>query len=396
MNKSKVKHKVISLVLLSICILTVCFGTCYIKQANKEKSFKDEDGYGVAIVKLNEVDAILKSGDIALSQEKIADLSQELRELNKADYKSNKKTIIMFYLVSVLSVTIIYIIIYFIILRPFDKLEGYAEKIAEGDLDADLKYERVNMFGEFTWAFDHMRKEIKRAKQCEQAAIENNKTVIASLSHDIKTPVASIRAYAEGLQENMDTTPERRNKYINVIIKKCDEVTKITNDMFIHSLHDLDKLVLKKENVEIDSIIKDTVLSMSGDGYKISIVGDIIPATIKDVDGGRIAQVLENIIGNAKKYAPKSKIDIWTKNISDDTGKNNCYEIHIRDFGQGIPSEDMPFIFDKFYRGRNRGDKDGAGLGLFIVKYMMEQMKGAVHLENSKDGLEVILTFSMI
>lgn len=80
------------------------------------------------------------------------------------------------------------------------KIAGFAENIAQGNFDVPLKYERCNYFGAFTWAFDSMRKEIIKARAAEREAVENNKTVIATLSHDIKTPVASIRAYAEGWQ----------------------------------------------------------------------------------------------------------------------------------------------------------------------------------------------------
>ena len=187
----------------------------------------------------------------------------------------------------------------------------------------------------------------------------------------------------------MDSTPERRNRYINVIIRKCDEVTKITNDMFIHSLHDLDKLIIKREKVQIDEVISDTIEAMQGSHDDIVINGDIQSMVIQDADSGRIAQTIENIINNARKYAQGTQINIWT-DIED-----NEYRLHIKDHGNGIMPEDMPFIFDKFYRGRNRGDEPGSGLGLFIVKYIMEQINGKVLLENSAGGLEVVLVFKI-
>ena len=97
--------------------------------------------------------------------------------------------------------------------------------------------------------------------------------------------------------------------------------------------------------------------------------------------------MIENIITNARKYAPDTKIEVWSE-IKD------SYCLHIKDNGTGIPPEDMPFVFDKFYRGKNKSDKSGAGLGLFIVKYIMEAMGGSVELNNSRNGLEVVLTFS--
>lgn len=87
-----------------------------------------------------------------------------------------------------------------------------------------LNYERSNYFGEFTWAFDSMRREITKARSCEREATENNKTVIATLSHDIKTPISSIRAYAEGLEANLDNTPENAQiiyQLLCVNVMKC-------------------------------------------------------------------------------------------------------------------------------------------------------------------------------
>jgi signal transduction histidine kinase len=281
------------------------------------------------------------------------------------------------------------------ILRPFQRLEHYASEIAKGNLEATLSYERVNIFGAFTWSFDHMRKEILKAKSCEREAIENNKTIIATLSHDIKTPIASIRAYAEGLEANMDTSAERRERYLRVIIRKCDEVTKLTNDLFLHSLSNLDKLQVASENLEVDQILLQTIEEMSADYSDIHVKGKIHTATIKG-DEKRIVQVLENIINNARKYAPRNGMELWTvKNMDKGEGRldQGTYEIHLRDHGNGIDPQDMPFIHDKFYRGKNTGEVAGAGLGLFIVKYIMEQMNGSVYLNNRKDGLEVILTF---
>ena len=206
--------------------------------------------------------------------------------------------------------------------------------------------------------------------------------------------------------ENMDSSPERRERYINVIMKKCDEVSKVTDDMFIHSLHDLDRLVINKDKVALDKVINETIESLKGDKDDIDVKGEIDEFTLNEGDSMRIAQVIENIITNARKYAEGSRIEVWSEiKEQDNTGESKVsgsgvdgsfaasYCLHIKDNGPGIPPEDLPFIFDKFYRGKNKSDKSGAGLGLFIVKYIMEAMGGKVELNNSRDGLEVMLAF---
>lgn len=409
--KSKIAWKVIIMTVVSIMVVTAVFLMLY---ANCKKQYDRQSGTeknGQTVVALNEVYKLIDENQYEVAKQKLTGMMSDFQEKENTQQEMDTRYIKIFYVMVIVFILILYLVIYILVLKPFGKLEGFAADIAAGNLDQDLKYSRVNMFGEFTWAFDHMRREIKKARQCEQEAVENNKTVIATLSHDIKTPIASIRAYSEALSENMDTTPERRNRYIDVITRKCDEVAKITDDMFIHSLHDLDKLVIKRENVEIDKVIKETVDSMSG-GRADIVMHEIKPATIINADAGRIAQVIENIINNARKYA-KSNIYIDTEIIGQDDGTigdyrntavNNIeadkdlsteYVVHIKDEGNGIPPEDMPFIFEKFYRGNNRGEEPGAGLGLFIVQYVMQQTDGRVELVNHDDGLEVLLYFPM-
>ena len=410
-SKSKIASKVMIMTVTSIMVVTAVFLMLY---ANWKKQYDRQSGTeknGQAVVALNEVYKLIDENQYDVAKQKLTGMMSDFQEKENTQQEMDTRYIKIFYVMVIVFILILYLVIYILVLKPFGKLEGFAADIAAGNLDQDLKYNRVNMFGEFTWAFDHMRREIKKARQCEQEAVENNKTVIATLSHDIKTPIASIRAYSEALSENMDTTPERRNRYIDVITRKCDEVAKITDDMFIHSLHDLDKLVIKRENVEIDKVIKETVDSMSG-GRADIVMHEIKPATIINADAGRIAQVIENIINNARKYA-KSNIYIDTEIIGQDDGTigdyrntavNNIeadkdlskeYVVHIKDEGNGIPPEDMPFIFEKFYRGNNRGEEPGAGLGLFIVQYVMQQTDGRVELVNHDDGLEVLLYFPM-
>lgn len=321
--------------------------------------------------------------------EAAADLSEE------GHYIQLRKVVLGMTVLCCLFCLLIFLYVYFKILKPFLALEDYAGEIAKGNLDIPLPYERTNYFGEFTWAFDHMREEIVKARACEKEAIENNKTVIATLSHDIKTPIASIRAYAEGLEANMDSGAERRQRYISVIMKKCDEVTKLTNDMFLHSLADLEKLKLEMETICLQPVLTEFVTEMNGDKGDIHILGEIPDIRIEG-DKKRLIQVFGNIIGNSRKYGEKGNhekagtIEVSVKQ-QDREGKNREAIICFEDYGPGIPDEDMPFLFEKFYRGKNAGKEEGAGLGLYIVKYIMEQMNGSVEAANTGAGFLVSL-----
>ena len=170
-------------------------------------------------------------------------------------------------------------------------------------------------------------------------------------------------------------------------------MSKLTNDLFLHSLADLDKLRINFEKLEVCGIVKSSVRELSEEKNSDS-QNDIYffePDFISYVsaDRNRLIQIIENIINNARKYA-KSHIDVSI------IRSEESVEIHFRDYGGGIPDEDMPFIFDKFYRGRNSKNEQGSGLGLYIVKYIAEQMNGGVYLYNHSDGLEAVISLPLI
>lgn len=337
------------------------------------------------IVALNEIENLIDS-DSETAKAKIGELEKTIKssDINQTD--SSQAPVIVG--ISLVFLGLVMCYVYFAILRPFDKMKDFASEIAKGNFDVPLKYERSNYFGDFTWAFDSMRREISKSRSCEKEAIENNKTVIATLSHDIKTPIASIRAYCEGLEANLDGTPEKRAEYLNVIMRKCDEVAKLTNDLFLHSLSDLDKLKINSESFEICSFIGNAVNEIGAEQNDVNFVYPEFSATVF-ADKNRLIQITENLINNSRKYA-KSKIDISLLR------KDGNVEIHFRDYGNGIPNNDMPFIFDKFYRGKNSADEQGSGLGLYIVKYLTEKMNGSVLLHNHNNGLEAIISFPEI
>ena len=229
-----------------------------------------------------------------------------------------------------------------------------------------------------------MRKEIIKARAAEREAVENNKTVIATLSHDIKTPVASIRAYAEGLAAHMDTTPEKRMKFAEVIIRKCDEVSALTNDLFLHALSDMDKLEMNMHEVKLCAFMRKAVAELISDMDSVRLY---LPDSewVISADEKRLMQLTENILNNAAKYG-EMPVDITIRQKDNDT-----VEINFKDYGNGMKDEDIPFALDKFYRGKNSADKPGAGLGLYIVKYITNKMNGEVRLYNHVDGLEVVV-----
>lgn len=274
-----------------------------------------------------------------------------------------------------------FLLFYFHAIRPISRMEHFAGEIARGNLDFPLEAERSKSFGVFSWAFDCMRTELKEARKKEEEAQEQNKTMIAGISHDIKTPVANIRNYCEGLSVNLDATPEKRKHYLETIMRKCDEVSALTDDLFLHSLNDMDRLEVVPIPTDFQDIYERVLCPLGEEGT------EVFPCDINGrvfADERRLIQVIDNILGNARKYAEGFPVEIKMEE------QKEYVVICIKDLGSGIPEEDFLYAKQKFYRGRNALDQQGAGLGLYLSDVLMRQMEGKLELEN-KAGLQVSL-----
>ena len=344
----------------------------YLTSSGKTEESKQDN-----LVGINEVEKLLEDGNVDQASEKLSSLSEDMRQSEEGGQKDWR--ILLIGGICVLGLLAAGVFVFVTVLRPLNKISKYTSEIARGNTDIPLTYDRGSEVGEFSWAFDSMRKELNKARASEKEAIENNKTVIATLSHDIKTPIASIRAYAEGLEANMDSSPEKRAQYLQVIMKKSDEVSKVTDDLLLHSLSDMNRLKVEKKTFEIGAFCEGAVKDLDPDGKEISFTSGGVNANVS-ADPDRLLQCVENLITNSRKYAG-TKISVSLEKTESNVA------ICIKDSGRGIPDEDMPFIFDKFYRGHNHGSQPGSGLGLYIVKYLMTQMDGDIVLKNTGDGL---------
>ena len=367
--------KLISAALLFAVLLLVITGAAVLRE------HRTADRNGEYAVRLNEIAQLAAQGSNTEAASYAAELRQELQTA-----EANHRDRTLWLMCGVCLLFLSGSVVYFgcTVFIPFRRLSGFAERVACGDLDTPLKYVRSDLFGKFTWGLDSMRQEIRRARACEQEAIENNKTVIASLSHDIKTPVASVRAYAEALELGMDGDPEKRAKYISTILHKCDEVSQLTDDMLTHALTELNRLHMEPEQFDLVEVLGSTLDGLSAGAEDLHYEKPSAPVLIV-ADKSRIEQMIGNLVNNARKYA-KTEIHVTL------TQEADTATLRVRDYGAGIPDSELPFVFGKFYRGSNSKEEKGAGLGLYIVQYIAEQSGGSVSLKNCTPGLEVTVS----
>lgn len=268
------------------------------------------------------------------------------------------------------------------VFKPFARMQSFALNVARGNLDIPLKMDENNPFGAFTESFDIMREELAAARQSEYAANRSKKELVASLSHDIKTPVASIKAVTELML--IRAADDKVIKQLNTIYSKAEQINLLVTDMFHATLEELQEL--KVTVTEELSIVLDGMLANVN--YDDQIKWDPIPACIILTDVMRLQQVVDNILSNAYKYAGTSVT------VASHINQNHL-EIHIMDYGSGMGGGDLPLVFNKFYRGNNAEGKSGSGLGLYISKYLMQSMLGDIECHNRDDGFTVTLKIKL-
>lgn len=280
-------------------------------------------------------------------------------------------------------VSIVYFFyIYRTLLKPFQQLQNFAANVARGNLDIPLNMDKNNYFGAFTESFDLLREELYAARQREYESNRSKKELVATLSHDIKTPIASIKAVSELML--MQIKDEKLMKHVNTINSKAEQVNLLVTDMFHATLEELQqlKLTVTEESSEV------LVGMIENVNYDHQIDYNSMPPCIILTDSLRVQQVIDNIISNSYKYAG-TKISIKSQIIQD------YLELHIQDFGHGISEDELPLLFNKYYRGNNVEGKNGSGLGLYISKYFMENMEGHINCFNRDDGFTVVLKIKL-
>jgi len=279
-----------------------------------------------------------------------------------------------------LAITIVSFALYLwrTILLPFKKLEFFATSVASGDLSLPLLMDYKNRFGAFSESFDLMREQLAISRENERQANISKKELVASLSHDIKTPAASIKIMAE-----LHQAKHGESKEMKVIISKIDQIDLLITNMFTATLEELTQLKVSPVEISTLEIEKEIIAA----DYKQKIQPFSLPECVLSIDPLRFKQIVDNIIGNAYKYADT---EINVAGYFED----NSFLLSIRDFGSGVKEEELSLLCEKFFRASNSAGKEGAGLGLFLTSYFLSKMNASIMFKND-DGLHVVIKFEI-
>lgn len=281
---------------------------------------------------------------------------------------------------------IIFIRVYYMTVYPLRRIRNAAMEYAKGHFEYETKVRGKDEFYDVASALNYMATELQNLDNYQ-------KKFIANISHDFRSPLTSIKGYAEAMQDGT-IPPELQSKYFNIIVFEAERLNKLTNHLLELNSFDNNRNLLKLTSFDINQVIKQTCSSFEGICMKKKIQVNLVfseKETIVTADYDKIQQVLYNLIDNALKFSPaNSNIRISS------TEKGDKSFISIKDYGVGIPKASIHKIWERFYKqDSSRGkDKSGTGLGLSIVKEIIQ-----AHNENidviSTEGVGTEFTFTL-
>lgn len=329
------------------------------------------------------------SGEACDNDYLVEEIAGKLYRIEYVEKKSSQFPLyINISLLGMMIVTIIVLVyVYHKVLKPFQDMSELSYELAKGNLSMPVKEEKSKLFGRFLWGMDMLREKLEDNRERELAFQKERKTLILSLSHDIKTPLSSIELYSKALSEDLYDTQEKRDEAIQGIARNVKEIKRYVNEIVTASREDFLNLEVRMGEFYLSEVIKVTEsyykdkLSVIHTGFQV----DEISECLVKGDRNRMVEVLQNVMENAIKYGDGKRIHISFGEEED------CKLIRIENSGCGLKKEELPNLFDSFYRGSNSTGRKGNGLGLYICKTLMRKMDGEIFAQMKEDVFSVTI-----
>jgi len=278
------------------------------------------------------------------------------------------------------------------VLRPFTKMENVPYELSRGNLTVPLTESKTRFFGRFVWGVNLLRENIEQQKERELALQKEKKTLLLSLSHDIKTPLSAIKLYAKALSKGLYAEPERQAEIAESINTKADEIEGFVSEIIRASSEDFLSFELHMGEFYLSELLEEIrvyygeKLPLIKTEFTIGKYSDCLLTGDKD----RAVEVIQNLMENAIKYGNGEAISLTV------TEEDHCALVSVRNGGCTLPENELPHIFESFWRGSNAEHKKGSGLGLYICRQLMRNMGGEVFAKIQDTDMTVTVVFLQV
>lgn len=318
-------------------------------------------------------------------------------KLYRVEYKSKSNlfeiviTVNIGFLLIIITTLLILLYNYAKILKPFHRFVNLPAELAKGNRVTSVKENKNKYFGKFLWGMDLLRDNLEQAKSEELRLHKEKKTLILSISHDIKTPLSSIKLYTKALQKKLYTDEQKKEEALSGIEKNVCEIEKYVGEIITASQEDFLKLTVENSELYLNTILE-KIREYYLDKLSVSHTDfSILPYENSLIygDEDRLIEVFQNVIENAIKYGDGRYIKLTV------ASEENFKLVSISNSGNKMKNDEVDHAFDSFYRGTNANDKAGSGLGLYICRQLMQLMDGEIFIDNSSKDFTVTIVIKM-
>ena len=283
------------------------------------------------------------------------------------------------------------------IIKPMLSLRGAMKRIEQGDLETPAVTAEKGEVGELFEGFEKMRVRLKESEEEKERTEAANKELISNISHDLKTPITSIKGYMEGIMDGVADTPERMEKYLKTIYNKAGDMDFLIDELTMYSKIDANQIPYHFHKMNVGDYFSDCAeevgLDLETKGIGFVYECNCNPETEINADPEQLKRVINNIINNSVKYRKEEGSKIILR-VSAQDEKNVLVEIE--DNGKGISEADLEKVFQRFYRtDASRNSKQGgSGIGLSIARKVVEDHGGSIWA-TGKEGVGLTIHFTL-
>lgn len=292
-----------------------------------------------------------------------------------------------FFLIFVLTIALL-IYLYRTVIRPFGAMTDMTYELAKGNLTRPIREEKSRFFGKFLWGMDMLREKLEGSRKRELEYQRDKKTMLLSLSHDIKTPLSAIELYSKALAEDIYETEEEKKDALRGISEKTKEIKGYVDQIYQLSRNDFLELRVEMGECYLSEVLKPieayyqeklgrmhtefTMEEIAPDdaGKAVEIAMGKEADCLLSGDRDRLVEALQNLMENAIKYGDGKRITVRLSEEED------CKLITVENTGCTLEEKELTSLFDSFYRGSNAANIEGNGLGLYIVQNLLRKMDG--------------------
>ncbi|GAA0178364.1 hypothetical protein SH2C18_14330 [Clostridium sediminicola] len=305
-------------------------------------------------------------------------------------YRQNEEKVIVAFIIT-LAYLFIMTYLYILhrnIIKPMKKLSRITKALAAGNVVENNYLYKNTYFKDFIWGLDMLKEKLSYERNKNDELEMQRKTLVASLSHDIKTPLSSIKNYSIAMLENVYETENEKNMALNIILENTDVIDRLTKELLQCSSRTMKEINVQSKEVYLEEIHKrlnkliyHKIELLHMEYVELNLDKNLM--VIADIE--RLLEVFENLLNNALKYG-----DLKTLTVKFSTEENYSL-IEIYNSGKLIPDPEIKHVFTSYYRGSNTGDKPGYGLGLYISKQIMKLMDGDIYIKNTNTGVSAVV-----